>query len=105
MPKVTWKLPDGRLISADVPVGHNLMEAAVANNVPDVIGECGGCLSCATCHVYVDADWTDRAGPPGDMEGDMLEVTAAERRPESRLSCQITVTDSLDGIVLLVPQA
>jgi len=105
MPKVTWKLPDGRLISADVPVGHNLMEAAVANNVPDVIGECGGCLSCATCHVYVDADWTDRAGPPGDMEGDMLEVTAAERRPESRLSCQITATDSLDGIVLLVPQS
>lgn len=105
MPKVTWKLPDGRIISADVPVGHNLMEAAVANNVPEVIGECGGCLSCATCHVYVDAAWTDRAGPPGDMEDDMLEVTAAERRPESRLSCQITATDALDGIVLLVPQA
>lgn len=105
MPKVTWKLPDGRTISADVPVGHNLMEAAVANNVPDVIGECGGCLSCATCHVYVDGAWVDRAGPPGDMEGDMLEVTAAERRPESRLSCQITASDALDGIVLLVPQA
>lgn len=105
MPKVTWILPSGDKIAAEVPVGHNLMEAAVANNVPDVIGECGGCLSCATCHVYVDAAWTERAGKPGEMENDMLEVTAAERRPESRLSCQILSVDTLDGIVLHVPQA
>ncbi|MBL8707584.1 MAG: 2Fe-2S iron-sulfur cluster binding domain-containing protein [Rhodospirillaceae bacterium] len=104
MPKVTWILPSGDKITADVPVGHNLMEAAVANNVPEVIGECGGCLSCATCHVYVDAEWADRAGPPGDMENDMLEVTAAERRGTSRLSCQIVSSDALDGIVLHVPQ-
>lgn len=105
MPKVTWMLPDGGAITADVPEGHNLMEAAIANKVPEVIGECGGCLSCATCHVYVDTAWTDRAGPPGDMENDMLEVTAAERRPESRLSCQIIAGDALDGLVLHVPQA
>lgn len=103
MPKVTWILQDGREIVADVPVGHNLMEAAVANNVPDVIGECGGCLSCATCHVYVDPAWFEKTGGPGDMENDMLEITTAERREMSRLSCQITASDSLDGLVLRVP--
>jgi 2Fe-2S ferredoxin len=103
MPKVTWILHDGRSISAEVAIGHNLMEAAVANNVPDVIGECGGCLSCATCHVYVDATWSGKAGSPGDMEGEMLEITSVERRSTSRLSCQIKASDELDGIVLQVP--
>ena len=104
MPKVTWILKDGRKITADVKTGHNLMEAAVANNVPNVIGECGGCLSCATCHVYVDEAWYDKAGKPDDMERDMLEITAAERLPLSRLSCQIQATEALDGIVLHVPE-
>jgi 2Fe-2S ferredoxin len=103
MPKVTWILHDGRSISAEVAEGHNLMEAAVANNVPDVIGECGGCLSCATCHVYVDPAWYGKTGGPGDMEGEMLEITMAERRPMSRLSCQIKASEDLDGIVLHVP--
>ncbi len=104
MPKVTWILADGRQISAQVAVGHNLMEAAVANNVPNVIGECGGCLSCATCHVYVDPAWTAKTGKPGEMEDDMLEITTAERKPTSRLSCQINATEELDGIILHVPQ-
>ena len=104
MPKVTWVLGDGRRIEAAVTVGHNLMEAAVANNVPGVIGECGGCLSCATCHVYVDPAWRERIGVPVDMENDMLEITAAERRDASRLSCQIQATEELDGLVLYVPQ-
>jgi 2Fe-2S ferredoxin len=103
MPKVTWVLGDGRKITAEVTVGHNLMEAAVANNVPDVIGECGGCLSCATCHVYVDAGWYEKTGGPGDMEGEMLEITLAERRERSRLSCQIKASDELDGLILHVP--
>lgn len=103
MPKVTWILADGRQINADVPVGHNLMEAAVAHNVPDVIGECGGCLSCATCHVYVDDAWVAKTGKPGDMENDMLEITTAERRGNSRLSCQIIASADLDGLVLHVP--
>jgi 2Fe-2S ferredoxin len=104
VPKVTWILGDGRKITAEVAVGHNLMEAAVANNVPNVIGECGGCLSCATCHVYVDDAWYAKAGRPDEMERDMLEITSAERRPLSRLSCQIKASDELDGIVLHVPQ-
>ena len=104
MPKVTWILGDGREIIANVAAGHNLMEAAVANNVPGVVGECGGCLSCATCHDYVDAAWVEKTGKPDDMENEMLEVTAAERRDVSRLSCQIQASDQLDGLVLRVPQ-
>ena len=103
MPRVTWILKDDKRITAEVPVGHNLMEAAVANNVPNVIGECGGCLSCATCHVYVDADWYAKTGKVSEMEDEMLEITVAERKPLSRLSCQIQSAPELDGIVLHVP--
>jgi 2Fe-2S ferredoxin len=103
MPRVTWVLKDDKKISAEVPVGHNLMEAAVANNVPNVIGECGGCLSCATCHVYVDAEWYPKTGKVSEMEDEMLEITVAERKPLSRLSCQIQSAPDLDGIILHVP--
>lgn len=102
--KVTWKLPDGGEITADVAEGVTLMEAAVANNVPNVIGECGGCLSCATCHVYVEADWQDRLGEPGDTEEVMLDMVAGERTGASRLSCQIEASAALDGLVLIVPE-
>ena len=100
---VTWNLPDGRIISAEVTEGLNLMEAAVANSVPQVIGECGGNLSCATCHVTVDAAWADRVGGPDDFEDAMLDATDAPRTDRSRLSCQIRMTAALDGIVLHVP--
>jgi 2Fe-2S ferredoxin len=100
----TWHLPDGRSITAEVAPGHNLMEAAVAAGVPHVIGECGGNLSCATCHVQVDAAWSDRAGGPNDFEDAMLDATDAPRTDCSRLSCQIRMTAALDGIVLHVPQ-
>lgn len=103
--KATWILPDGSQITADVAAGRNLMEAAVAANVPGVIGECGGTLSCATCHVYVDEAWTDAVGAPGDFEEAMLDVTEAERTGASRLSCQIEMSEALDGIVLRVPAA
>ena len=103
MPRVTWVLKDDKRITADVPVGHSLMEAAVANNVPNVIGECGGCLSCATCHVYVDPGWYERTGKVSELEDEMLEITVAERKPNSRLSCQIQSAPELDGLILHVP--
>jgi 2Fe-2S ferredoxin len=103
--KVTWKLPDGAEVSAEVADGVNMMEAAVANNVPGVIGECGGNLSCATCHVYVADDWVDRTGHADDFEDAMLDVAEAGRRDTSRLSCQIAASDALDGLVLIVPDA
>lgn len=102
--KATWFLPDGRSITADVPLGRNLMEAALAANVPGVVGECGGSLSCATCHVHVAPDWAAAAGTPGDFEEAMLDLADTARAPTSRLSCQIVMAPGLDGIVLRVPQ-
>ena len=102
--KAAWILPDGTQKTADVPAGHNLMEAAVAADIPNVIGECGGTLSCATCHVYVDDAWRAKTGEAGDFEDAMLDVTEAERTGASRLSCQIEMSDDLDGIVLRVPE-
>lgn len=101
--QATWELPDGRRITLDVAEGMNLMQAAVARGIPGVVGECGGSLSCATCHVVIAPDWADRAGPPGPFENDMLDITEAGRQPASRLSCQITMRADLDGIVVQVP--
>jgi ferredoxin, 2Fe-2S len=102
--KAIWNLPDGRTITADVPEGQSLMEAAVALGMPHVTGDCGGNLACATCHVCVDAGWAEQAGSPGDFEDAMLDATEAERGPTSRLSCQIRMTAALDGIVVQVPE-
>ena len=100
---VTWTLPDGSTKTAKVAEGTNLMEAAVTNNIPNVVGECGGCLSCATCHIIVDPDWAAKVGDVGDFEDAMLDATEAERGDSSRLSCQITMSLDLDGIKLIVP--
>ena len=102
--KVTWKLPDGGQIDASVESGVSMMEAAVANNVPGVVGECGGSLSCATCHVYVEDGWSAKTGEVGDFEDAMLDITSADRRDTSRLSCQIESHPDLDGLVLIVPE-
>ncbi len=102
--KVTWKLHDGREIVADVAAGTTLKDAGMANNVPHILGECGGCMSCATCHVVVDPEWGAAVGGPDDMENDILDTTEAPRQENSRLSCQITMSEALDGLKLLVPQ-
>jgi 2Fe-2S ferredoxin len=104
MATITWKMDDGSEIVADVKNGLNLMEAATANNVPHIEGECGGCLSCATCHVFVEPDWFARTGEIDDIEDTMLEMTDVEREDNSRLSCQIIASDELDGLVLHVPE-
>jgi len=102
--KVTWILADGGEMTADVAEGVNLMEAAVAQNVPGVIGECGGCLSCATCHVFVDDAWVAKTGSADDFEDAMLDVAETTRTDKSRLSCQIEMRPDLDGIRVTVPQ-
>lgn len=101
--KATWILPDGRAVTQEVAEGQSLMSVAVAAGIPGVIGECGGSLSCATCHVVVEPDWAGLAGAPGVFEEDMLDITEAERAPTSRLSCQIRMRPELDGIVVRVP--
>lgn len=103
--KATWKLADGREITLEVAEGESLMQAATQHGMPGIIGECGGSMSCATCHVVVDPAWADRAGPPGPFEEDMLDITEAGRQPTSRLSCQIRMGTALDGIVVGVPEA
>lgn len=101
--KATWTLPDGSLKTADVAEGVSLMEAAVANNIPDIEGACGGCLSCATCHVFVDEAWRGKLGEVDVFEDAMLDSTDVERTEASRLSCQIKMSADLDGICVTVP--
>lgn len=102
--KVSWTVPDGSEIAADVAEGTTLKDAALANNVPGILGDCGGNLSCATCHVVVADDWVEAVGPPGETEDFMLDVTEAPREEHSRLSCQIDMTPALDGVRLRVPR-
>ncbi len=105
MPLVTYVDADGTRRDIDVPVGENVMRGALYNDVAGILGECGGGLACATCHCYVDAAWADRAGTPtSSEERDMLDSVAAERRPTSRLSCQIEMSMALDGLVVHLPE-
>jgi ferredoxin, 2Fe-2S len=84
-------------------VGMTLMEVAVQNRVPGIDAECGGACACATCHVYVDPQWQEKVGPAERMEEDMLDF-AFDVRPNSRLSCQIKITEALDGLVVTTPE-
>lgn len=104
MPKVIYTLPDGSETTVDVPVGWSLMEAAIQNNIDGIVAECGGGCACATCHVYVVEAPQGALPEISDMEGDMLECTAAERRDGSRLSCQLRMTEELDGLKVLLPE-
>lgn len=101
--KATWIQPDGTSRTLDVPEGHSLMEAAQSAGIAGILGECGGTMSCATCHVHVDPVWKAAAGAPGDFEEAMLDIVEGERTPASRLSCQIHMKAALDGIVVHVP--
>lgn len=101
---ITYVSSSGNESRVDVRNGDNLMLGAVLNNVRGVDGECGGCLSCATCHVYIDPEWVDRLPAPDPMEVEMLDGVAAERRDTSRLSCQILVSPELDGLRVEIPE-
>ena len=103
MAKITFIQPDGKSQTVDAVPGNTVMEAAKLNSIAGIEAECGGACACATCHVYIDAAWRDKAGKPGDMEEDMLDF-AFDVREESRLACQIKVTAELDGLVVKVPE-
>ena len=103
MPKVVYVSALGDQSVVIGQVGESVMAAAVRNGVPGIIGECGGNSSCATCHVWVRDEFLDLAGEPGDLEDDLLDLGVSERRASSRLSCQITLTDELDGLTVDVP--
>ena len=102
MAKITYIGFDGTKYDVDAEDGSTVMEAAIKNGVPGIEAECGGACACATCHVYVDDNWASKTGEPEPMEEDMLDF-AYDVRPTSRLSCQIRVSDELDGLIVTVP--
>ena len=102
MAKITFVQPDGTRQDVEAKTGNTAMEAAKINVIEGIEAECGGACACATYHVYVDEAWRDKVGKPAAMEEDMLDF-AFDVRDASRLSCQIKVTDELDGLVLHVP--
>jgi ferredoxin, 2Fe-2S len=102
MPKITFIEHGGKKHTVDAPLGTTVMENAIRNGVPGIVAECGGACACATCHVHVDEAWKEKVGPPSPMEEDMLDF-AFDVKPTSRLSCQIKMTDELDGLVVHTP--
>ena len=103
MPKVVFLLTDGTQVGVDARVGDSVMMAATQNGIEGVVAECGGNRSCATCHVWVRDEFVPLVGPPGDMEEDLLDLAVSERRAGSRLSCQIAMTEELDGLTVEIP--
>ncbi|MFC9355110.1 2Fe-2S iron-sulfur cluster-binding protein [Rhodococcus sp. NPDC057014] len=104
MPSITFVDAAGVKTTVDTQVGRSVMETALDNTVDGIVGDCGGSLACASCHVYVDEGWRHQvSGPASAEEDDMLEGTMADRREYSRLSCQIRLTDQLDGLVVHLP--
>lgn len=103
MVKIVYQTHDGSEFCLDAEPGTNLMQLATSAGVPGIEGECGGVLSCATCHVHVDAGWYARLPAPEQMELDMLEF-AEEPSATSRLCCQIKVKPELDGMVVRIPE-
>tara|TARA_B100000029_G_scaffold504238_1_gene582708 strand:- start:977 stop:1297 length:321 start_codon:yes stop_codon:yes gene_type:complete len=102
MPKITYIEHKGKSHTLEVANGLTVMEGAVQNNIPGIDADCGGSCACATCHVYVDEKWFDKLPKKENSEEDMLDM-AFELKPLSRLSCQLTVSEELDGLVVKMP--
>ena len=102
MPKITYIDSSGNQKTIDVANGLTVMEGAVQNNLPGIDADCGGGMACATCHVYVKEDWFNKLNKIEDAEQDMIDM-AFEPKKNSRLSCQLIVSDELDGIVVTTP--
>jgi len=104
MAKIKFVAHDGTITDIEAGPGTTLMKTAVNNGITGIVAECGGAMSCATCHVYFDPEWSEKLDAPQPMEQEMLEFVI-DPRPTSRLSCQIKITDALDGIVVHLPES
>ena len=102
MAKITYVTHDNQIHTVEVQNGLTVMEGAVQNDIPGIDADCGGGMACATCHVYVKDDWFDKITPKEDGEEDMLDM-AFEPKKNSRLSCQIIISDELDGLTVNIP--
>lgn len=104
MAKIVYIEFSGTEHVVEVPTGMSVMKGAVQNDIPGIDADCGGSCACATCQVYVDEAWRERAGTQSEMEASMLEF-ADHVQPNSRLSCQIEVSDALDGLIVRMPRS
>jgi len=104
MAKIKYVEHDGTEHEVDVKPGMSVMEGAVKNNIPGIDADCGGACACATCHVYVKAEWLEKTGSRSAMEESMLDFAEGVQE-NSRLSCQIKVTDALDGLTVTMPES
>lgn len=104
MPLITFVEHNGNSYEADVPVGNSVMQGAVDNMIDGIVAECGGACVCATCHCIVDDAWLKTTGTPSADEEMMLEA-ASERQENSRLSCQMIVTEEMDGLIVHLPES
>ena len=103
MAKIKYIEHNGKEHEIEVSSGLTVMEGAIKNNIPGIDADCGGACACATCHVYINQDWVEKLNPKEDAEEDMLDF-AFDVKDNSRLSCQISVTDELDGLIVNLPE-
>jgi 2Fe-2S ferredoxin len=104
MPSIIFYSQDSTRLDVETSTGSPLMESARARGLPGIDADCGGCCACATCHVYIDEAWRDRVTPISDGERELLTIVSAPQAG-SRLSCQIRVTDELDGLIVRLPES
>ena len=104
MPTIKYIDNSGKTSEVEVSSGNSVMQGAVDNMIDGIVGDCGGAVACATCHCYVDEAWLQCTGEADDMEKDML-VAVVDPKPNSRLSCQINVTEQLDGLIVHLPES
>ena len=102
MPKINYKDNQGNCITIEVENGLSVMEGAIQNDIPGIDADCGGSMACATCHVYVEEKWLDKLPKAEDAEVDMIDM-AYEPKKNSRLSCQLIVSDELEGLTVTTP--
>jgi ferredoxin, 2Fe-2S len=102
MPTIIFNSPGGTIHKVEARLGASAMETAIKLGIPGIVAECGGALACATCHVFVDEQWLEKTGAAVDFENEMLDDTETPREERSRLSCQIRMTEDLDGLHLTI---
>jgi len=102
MPKIIYNDNQGNSKTIEVENGHSVMEGAIQNDIPGIDADCGGSMACATCHVYVEEKWLNKLPKAEEAEVDMIDM-AYEPKKNSRLSCQLIVSDELDGLIITTP--
>lgn len=104
MTNITFIAPNGTKHMVEAKNGHSIMETAIANDIAGITAECAGSLACATCHIFIDEKTMGQIAPPETDEEDMLDFVAVERRPTSRLSCQVQINESMKNAVFTIPE-